>query len=495
MAVLALLAACAPPGADELGAAPIAEDRPDDLYRDFLDGKFDGAGHPVGASVFEGETDCGSETGDLLEEELLLAPGRHGAGLACGGTSRRLGRGRQTVNVRAALDQAKCGPECEAAVALDVRVLTESGEVLAERTFDASAFEEAARWQNLAVAFDLRRAGAVSVEVHWLGEVGVRLDYVEVFRQDRQLVLEPRSGVLLPEASFRIEMVDDGETTHEPRVLCNGEDLTPTLEALLADGTATDERTEFRRIVTVPASDLFGECGPQRDVVVELGESWSKSTSEVRYLAEPPPCDFPPGVARVLVTGFVPFPAGSRNVNSSALAVESYDAAAVPEAGVMRLVLPVEFESAAGIVRDVVERCRPDVVVGFGQGRWAVDLETTAYNRRDTSEVAGGVPDNRGVIFDGAPIVPEAPAELATRLPVDVIETALVARGVDAGPSEDPGRYVCNDLFYSTLASTTDEVRAGFVHLPRIFRPTEDDVTMLQTVVAEVVRASVAGLR
>lgn len=490
LTVALLLTACmGAPSERSSEAAPVDDPAPDELYGDFLDGKYDGAGHPIGASIFEGEAGCDAETGTADKSgALVLRPDVHVPGIACTGVTRRLGRGLHTLNVRAAIEDAPVG------AVLEARVLDAAGGLLAESVFDGARFEAPSAFQNLALAFTVRDAGEVRVEVRWTGETATRLDYVEVFRRDRQLVLSPTSGVLPASASFRIELVDPADDTL-PRVTCNGEDVTAALERLVAGGEATDERTDFRRILTTPAGALFEGCGPDRTVVVEAGEGWRTTTSEVRYLAAPIACAFAEDRPRVLLTGFVPFPAGARSTNSSSLAVTSFDPSEVPDASVMVVVLPVEFESAAAIVSDVIARCRPDVVVGFGQGRHRVDLETTGYNRRDTSEVAGGVPDNRGVILDGSPIFPSAPATLSSRLPLDEIEAALLEAGVDAGLSDDPGLYVCNDLLFSILTATSPEVPAGFVHLPRIFSPTEDDVQMLRTVVEEVVRRSIARPR
>jgi pyroglutamyl-peptidase len=479
-------------GAGGEPGVPVDDSPPDALYTDFLDGKFDGAGHPVGATVLEGEDGCSPDTGQVAGgDALVVLAGRDAAGVACRGTTRRLGRGVHTINVRVAPIGCDASDCAEDASAIEVHVVDAAGTVLGERTFEARELGSERAYRNLGLALTVREAGEVHVEVRWAGEVGLSIDYVEVFRRDRQLVVSPPSGVLDAAASFRIELVDPADDTL-PRVRCNEEDLGERLAGLLAGEFGTDERTDFRRILTVPAAELFDGCGPDRVVEVQAGEGWRAITSEVRYLAEAPACDYTDGRVRVLLTGFVPFPAGSRSVNSSSLAVSSFEPMAVPGAAVMRLYLPVEFEAAAAIVRDVIARCEPDVVVGFGQGRHRVDLETTAYNRRDTSEVAGGVPDNRGIIHDGDAIVPDAPDTLSSRLAIDAIEAAIAAAGIDVGPSDDPGLYVCNDLFYSLLRATGEEVAAGFVHLPRVFSPTDEDRERLRTVVDAVVRQSVA---
>ena len=480
-------------GARDVPAATVDDPRPDSLYADFLDGKFDEAGHPIGATVLQAEDGCDAETGLATPDGARsFAPALDAPGLACSGQTRRLGRGRQTVNVRTAL--LGCGEsECEPTRGvLEVIVTDGEGVTLGEHLFEVASFEGRGKYENVSTTFFARDAGEVLVEVRWLGEAEIAIDYVEIFRQDRQLVVSPPSGVIDDTQGFRVELIDPADETL-PRITCNGEDRSDRLAALLADGAGTDERTDFRRILTVPQGELFDGCGPDRVIVVSTGESWNATTSEVRHVAEPPPCTYEgTGDVRVLLTGFVPFPAGSRSTNSSSLAVSEIDPATVPDARIMRLYLPVEFEAAAAIVRDAIDRCNPHVVVGFGQGRHRVDLETTAYNRRDTSEVSGGVPDNRGVILDGAPVEEGGPDTVTTRLPIDAIEMELTSAAIDVGTSTDPGLYVCNDLFYSIVRATGERTTAGFVHLPRVFTPTDEDARQLRTVVEAVVRQSAA---
>jgi len=465
---------------------------PDAIYADFLDGKFDSAGHPYGASVLEAETDCTPAVGHGSGDAWAVSPDADAAGMLCSAQSAMLGRGQHTANVRASLELANV-PACESScpMALRVRIVDDGGTELGAQDFRTDAFEEGLSFQNLPVRFQVSTPGPVRIEILWAGLAPVLLDYVEVFRSNRQLVLEPVSGVLAPDAIFRMEQIDAPDFG-ELRLYCDDVEITDQLAVLLESGEAAEEMTDFRRIVTAPAAALFESCPAPRMVKVVLaGEGWDQTVSEVIYYDEPPPCTFAATGVRVLLTGFVPFPAGSRSVNSSKLAVESFDVSTVPGATVMVLVLPVEFDTAPEIAREVAERCAADVVVGFGQGRWKVDVETIAYNRKDTSEVSGGVPDNRGAIYVGEPVVPGGPDEHMTRLPVGPILADLSTAGVEAGASDDPGRYVCNDMFYSLMNDAPAMRVAGFVHLPHLYAPTDADRADLQTVVESVVRRSV----
>jgi pyroglutamyl-peptidase len=126
----------------------------------------------------------------------------------------------------------------------------------------------------------------------------------------------------------------------------------------------------------------------------------------------------------------------------------------------------VEYDHAAAQVAEVIARCAPEIVISFGQGGDAIALEEIAYNLEDTGEVAGGVPDNRGIIRAAVPIDPAAPATRDTLLPLDAIGAAITALGEAPQHSRDPGRYICNNVMFADLGAMAGLGRAGFIHLP-----------------------------
>jgi pyroglutamyl-peptidase len=228
---------------------------------------------------------------------------------------------------------------------------------------------------------------------------------------------------------------------------------------------------------------------PVRGDVTELRVDAGLQAARMQLRAAPPACAYEgSGATKVLVTGFQPFPADASHDNVSGVAVTALDVGTVHDAQVMKLVLPVEYDRAAAEVTEAIARCRPDVVISFGQGGDAIALEEVAYNLQDTGEVAGGVPDNRGVIRAAVPIDPSAPATRDTRLPLDAIEDALVALGESPQHSRDPGRYICNNVMFADLGTTA---RAGFIHLP--YTTSFDDAARARfgAIVAAAVQATV----
>ena len=492
-------------GGDSLvgSAKPDRDSQPGGLYHDFLrQGKYDSAGHPQGATVFEGERGCSPATGEVADGSIGAKADRDDAGVICQNTTGSLGDGTFTLSARAAMPESAVASHDADEPVLEIGVL-DDGSQIASRTVTGTDFGEGGVEQNFAENFRHRGDGAVDFEVKWKGSASLSLRYVELFRSTPRLVLSPHSKALDFEAqpTFEIEMQDPPDDLSF-EIECDGTDITDVLTQMLESGEAERTETEFRAIVSAPAQTLFESCTlPARIKVHALAGEWTRETSRVTYLAEPIPCSFMSDgngadSTRVLVSGFEPFPADSRRDNSSEEAVEAYASGEHPEElDVMKTVLPVEYDAAAELLEDVVERCEPDVVIGFGQGRSEVDVERIAYNRKDTAAIAGGVPDNRGVVFGGAPIVEGGPSERETELPVDTILAKLDNLDIDAGPSDDPGRYVCNNLFYSILRNTaSDPTRTGgFVHLPRI--PTVGDAereTLRQTV-ATVVESTLAA--
>lgn len=496
---------CADPAHDddllEISAEPNQDALPGGLFHDFIaDGKYDAAGHPQGAEVFEGQARCAPTTGAVGVRGIGASRGEHPTGVLCGAETANLGDGTFALNVRALMvDGAKSANADD--VLMEIVVL-DGEEVLATREITATDFGAGDLEQDLAVHFRHRGDSPVRFEVRWPGVVDIRLSYVEVFRSTPRLVVSPSSQPLpLGDGStFEIEMQDPPDDMTFA-VACDDTDLTERIDGLIESGEAELIDTEFRRVLRAPADLVLEGCAtPSKVRVHAMVGGWATETSRVTYYGEPIPCAYTSGDSdrvRVLITGFEPFPADSDRDNSSKEAVDAYVAGEIPDnIAVMRAVLPVEYDAASALVDDLIDRCAPDVVVGFGQGRGRVDLERIAYNRKDTAAVAGGVPDNRGVVYGGDPIVDGGPAERETALPVEVILTGLEALEIRSGPSTDPGRYVCNNLFYTIMTAVT-EARTGtggFVHLPRIPTVDESDRETLRQTVATVIDETVATL-
>jgi pyroglutamyl-peptidase len=441
------VAACA----DVVDPVDPVDDPNEGLLRDFIDGKYDAAGHPLNAKVVEVErvlrddASCGTRRDGVLELraacEIALPMGADQGGLL--------------VNARLRVRQA---PTWGRIVTLTA--LGPNGDELGKQTLTVSRLRGRDRWIDLPIALQAS-AGMAHLRLEVAPGATVDLQYVEVFPKELGVIVSPGAGVYTDEAKITFELPKGKKIE---RLEANGVDMRPVLDQLLTDRKATKTVTEFRTLIEVAVGDLL----PERDDVVDLRVHSSGDTSRTQIRKTPAPCNFEgdPDGKKVLVTGFQPFPADGWHENVSAVAISGLDPSQLRGAQVMRLVLPVEYDRAASLVSDIIERCEPNHVISFGQGGGSIALEEMSYNLQDTGELAGGAPDNRGIIRAANPIVVDGPQERESLLPLDAIEDAMLAIGETPRRSIDPGRYICNNVMYNNIEKMALRGRAGFIHLP-----------------------------
>lgn len=166
---------------------------------------------------------------------------------------------------------------------------------------------------------------------------------------------------------------------------------------------------------------------------------------------------------RVLLTGFAPF--GRYVENSSWATAQQVVAQGVQGVELFLRMLPVSFERVASALHEAVEETHPDLIVMLGQAALSekVRLERIAINLMDAKSA-----DNDGMVPDEAPIYPNAPAALFTKLPVKKLGAFMVEQGLPVVVSNSCGLFVCNRLYYEALrlCDHTPNMKAIFVHLP-----------------------------
>lgn len=163
--------------------------------------------------------------------------------------------------------------------------------------------------------------------------------------------------------------------------------------------------------------------------------------------------------ARLLVTGFGPFPRMRRNPSADlAKAVATSPRLRLYRIEAMSFVLTTAY-GALPTELDPLLAAEPDILLLVGvAGRSAkVRIETRATSRRSTL-----FPDACG----DKPARPEAGGEAVrhTRINVAAAQSALRARGIPARISRDAGRYLCNAAYFRALARKAPTV---FVHIPK----------------------------
>lgn len=164
---------------------------------------------------------------------------------------------------------------------------------------------------------------------------------------------------------------------------------------------------------------------------------------------------------KILVTAFGPF--AGRAENASSLALHELRVV-FPE--ILTRILPVDSVLAPAQLEETLHWLRPDVLILLGEaaGSNSVRLETTAWNELDFK-----IPDNAGRQPTARAILPGSPASLSATLPMGEFHTLLAANGHAVSLSHDPGRYLCNQVFYHSLAFielNAITCRTGFIHLP-----------------------------
>jgi pyroglutamyl-peptidase len=167
---------------------------------------------------------------------------------------------------------------------------------------------------------------------------------------------------------------------------------------------------------------------------------------------------------RVLVTGFGPFPGVERNASASvahALALSS----ALPGIELFARVIPVEWALARAVVREAIAGARPDAILHFGVTKRSAgfEIETRAIN------MSGAKQDRAGIVRPGVPLARSAAPVLHGTLPPPALLRALRLQGFPAQLSRNAGRYLCNALYYWSLADAgAGGALVSFVHMPAI---------------------------
>jgi pyroglutamyl-peptidase len=163
---------------------------------------------------------------------------------------------------------------------------------------------------------------------------------------------------------------------------------------------------------------------------------------------------------RILVTGFGPFPGVLRNPTQQlALRLHGQHIRGVE---VVAEAWPTTLAGLDYRRRSAVLWWQPDLVVHLGVHgtAQAIHLERTAHNAVDfrVADAAGHQPLPGLLLADG-------PGQWQTALPAQELAQTLVAAGLPAHVSDDPGRYLCNATYALSLADDHGPA-ALFVHVP-----------------------------
>ncbi len=199
---------------------------------------------------------------------------------------------------------------------------------------------------------------------------------------------------------------------------------------------------------------------------------------------------------RLLMTAFEPFAGRARNASAEALYGLQARVPMLPDIALFSRLLPVESGIASVQAIAAVKATYPDMIICLGEAtREGLCLETTGYNERQFR-----IPDNAGQMITESTIIDGAPSFYTTTLPLKPILAAIQHHNIPIRLSDDPGRFLCNEVFYSMLhhlAGCAPPLPAGFIHVPLLPEydqglsgtlPTSAVVSALEVIIAAITR-------
>lgn len=164
---------------------------------------------------------------------------------------------------------------------------------------------------------------------------------------------------------------------------------------------------------------------------------------------------------KVLLSGFEPF--DNLIENPSQLVLEALEKDK-EKFGLTTIILPVSFSRAFPLLKETIERTKPDYVLclGLALNRQEITPERIAINW-----VEARIPDNDGDMPINERISSRHGDGIFSTLPIKAMIEACQKEGVPSTLSNTAGTYVCNYLMFQLLAYAQDKnFRAGFIHLP-----------------------------
>ena len=170
----------------------------------------------------------------------------------------------------------------------------------------------------------------------------------------------------------------------------------------------------------------------------------------------------------ILVAGFGPFPGAANNPSAALVrALARRRRPALAGARVISAVIPTSYAAVTGEFCDLLREHDPDAVLMFGLASRA---KFVRVERRAVNAVTSVYADVARSKFGTRRWIPDASAELHVRAPVAVLVHAARSAGVDARPSRDAGRYICNAALFTALETARQSgrpKRIAFIHIPR----------------------------
>jgi pyrrolidone-carboxylate peptidase len=471
------LAACAPPPQDfDPGAASA------------LGASEDHTGTPANATVTPAVGFC-QGVGHANGSVFVSDPSSDGEGIACKGEPIGSEQGGYQITVNARMTVSNLSGSGDVAQLTVVALNAVSGKTETyKQTLHASSVPGPGANVNLFVPFFHRAVVPFTVELTSLGNGALSIEQLELIPDERHLVIGPGSKVPAADDVLTIESALGDDSL---AVTLNGNDVTAQLSSLIANsGDGSDENGNFRRVRQLALADIVDVSqGP-----VVLNASAANELAQVTLRPADPSCAWegdPNATVRVLISGFEPFPIGTTSINVSEVAVQALDPTQLPGVQVMRVILPVEFDSAGNELASIIARCSPSAVIAFGCESGENNLEVQGHNTQSSSGW-----DNRGILRTDHLIAPGGADTLPVTLPASAIIAALAPLGgIQHSDTLGGDEYICNDVTYHLLdAVAGSNVPAGFVHLASQTTYSDQLASQLATYIQAIIQATAASI-
>lgn len=175
---------------------------------------------------------------------------------------------------------------------------------------------------------------------------------------------------------------------------------------------------------------------------------------------------------KVLITGFEPF--HTVNVNPTQRLIEDSSSwipreFALNHIQISTFVLPVSYQSSIKILDELVANNQPDIIIETGAHRneTKILLEKRAKNLNHSK-----IADNCAEVRIDQVIVADKAQYLYGNLCLEQLKLRLDSAGVANEISDNAGSFVCNHLYYWTLANYPEK-KIGFLHFPVDLHSTE----------------------
>lgn len=168
----------------------------------------------------------------------------------------------------------------------------------------------------------------------------------------------------------------------------------------------------------------------------------------------------------VLVTGFGPF--SIHECNPSWEAVQRLETVGLrSDVDLVTCHIPVQYDYVLSQIQTLWKKHKPKLVVHCGVSGVAKELtlEQLAHNSGYKSEdVKGSLPPNNCCVCNGPEVIRSG---IEMKKVCDVVNSSPCS--VKAIVSEDPGRYLCDFIYFTSL--NIDHQRTAFIHVPPLDKP------------------------